>query len=195
MNIYESITKIMNDVPIIKKKKQNSSQGFMYRGIEDVMNTIHPLLAKYKVFVVPQMLEQTREERTTTKGGTLLYSICKIKFIFYAEDGSFIEAITTGEGMDSGDKATNKAMAIALKYAFFQVFCIPTGMIDPDLDSHSVGEKKIDKKIETALRESISKNNIPDDDVIKQLKEMEHEKLSDLTISEIMTFRKGLGLN
>jgi hypothetical protein len=68
-------------------------------------------------------------------------------------------------------------------------------MIDPDFDSHSVGEKKIDKKIETALRESISKNNIPDDDVIKQLKEMEHEKLSDLTISEIMTFRKGLGLN
>lgn len=195
MNIYESITKIMNDVPIIKKKKQNSSQGFMYRGIEDVMNTIHPLLAKYKVFVVPQMLEQTREERTTTKGGTLLYSICKIKFIFYAEDGSFIEAITTGEGMDSGDKATNKAMAIALKYAFFQVFCIPTGMIDPDFDSHSVGEKKIDKKIEAALRESISNNNIPNEDVIKQLKELQHEKLSDLTISEIMTFRKGLGLN
>ena len=37
--------------------------------------------------------------------------------------------------MDSGDKATNKAMAIAFKYACFQVFCIPTEEMkeqDPD---------------------------------------------------------------
>ena len=63
----------------------------------------------------------------------LIYSICRIKYTFYAEDGSFIEAVTVGEGMDSGDKATNKAMAIAFKYACFQVFCIPTEeMKDPD---------------------------------------------------------------
>ena len=90
-------------------------------------------LSKNKVFIVPQILEQTREERTTNKGGNLIYSICKIKYIFYAEDGTYIEAVTVGEGMDSGDKATNKAMAIAMKYALFQVFCIPTEeMKDPD---------------------------------------------------------------
>ena len=38
--------------------------------------------------------------------------------------------------MDSGDKATNKAMAIAMKYALFQVFCIPTEeMKDPDAET------------------------------------------------------------
>ena len=47
-----------------------------------------------------------------------------------------MDAVTIGEGMDSGDKATNKAMAIAFKYACFQVFCIPTEeMNDPDSES------------------------------------------------------------
>lgn len=133
MNIYESITKIMEEIPAIGKDQTNKTQGFKYRGIDDVMNALQPLLSKNKVFIVPQILEQTREERTTNKGGNLIYSICKIKYIFYAEDGTSIEAITIGEGMDSGDKATNKAMAIAMKYALFQVFCIPTEeMKDPD---------------------------------------------------------------
>ena len=133
MNIYESITKIMEEIPVIGKDQTNKTQGFKYRGIDDVMNALQPLLSKNKVFIVPQILEQTREERTTNKGGNLIYSICKIKYIFYAEDGTSIEAITIGEGMDSGDKATNKAMAIAMKYALFQVFCIPTEeMKDPD---------------------------------------------------------------
>lgn len=133
MNIYESITKIMEDIPAIGKDQTNKIQGFKYRGIDDVMNALQPLLSKNKVFIVPQILEQNREERTTNKGGNLIYSICKIKYIFYAEDGTYIEAVTVGEGMDSGDKATNKAMAIAMKYALFQVFCIPTEeMKDPD---------------------------------------------------------------
>lgn len=133
MNIYESITKIMEEIPAIGKDQTNKTQGFKYRGIDDVMNTLQPLLSKNKVFIVPQILEQTREERITNKGGNLIYSICKIKYIFYAEDGTYIEAVTVGEGMDSGDKATNKAMAIAMKYALFQVFCIPTEeMKDPD---------------------------------------------------------------
>jgi hypothetical protein len=133
MNIFESITKIMEEVPVVSKEKVNSQQHFKFRGIDDVMNALQPLLAKYKVFIVPQMLEQKREDRTSSKGGNLIYSICTIKYIFYAEDGTYVEAITVGEGMDSGDKATNKAMAIAMKYALFQVFCIPTEeMKDPD---------------------------------------------------------------
>lgn len=143
MNIYESITKIMEEVPAIGKDKVNKQQGFKFRGIDDVMNALQPLLAKNKVFIVPEILEQKREERTTSKGGNLIYSICKIKYKFYAEDGSNIEAITIGEGMDSGDKATNKAMAIAMKYALFQVFCIPTEeMKDPDGETPDESRKK-----------------------------------------------------
>lgn len=165
MNIYQSITKIMEEVPSIGKTQRNKIQGFMYRGIDDVMNALQPLLAKNKVFIVPEILEQTREERTTSKGGNLIYSICKIKYKFYAEDGSSVEAITIGEGMDSGDKATNKAMAIAMKYALFQVFCIPTDeMKDPDSETpeqstkkSSVTDNKISeadaKKVEAMMKE------------------------------------------
>ena len=75
--------------------------------------------------------------------------ICKIKFTFYAEDGSHIESIIIGEGLDTGDKATNKAMAIAYKYACFQVFCIPTEeMVDPDSERPEMADegKKDEKK-------------------------------------------------
>lgn len=133
MNIYESIAAIMQEIPVVGKEKKNQQQGFQYRGIDDVMNALQPVLAKYRVFVVPEVLEQKREERLTGRGGTLLYAVLRIRYTFFAEDGSSISAVVIGEGMDSGDKASNKAMAIGLKYAFFQVFCIPTEELrDPD---------------------------------------------------------------
>lgn len=133
MNIYEAISRCMEEIGAVGKDAVNKQQGFKYRGIDAVMNAINPALVKNHVFIVPEVLEQQRQERTTNKGAVLIYSICRIKYTFYAEDGSSIEAITVGEGMDSGDKATNKAMAIAFKYACFQVFCIPTEeMKDPD---------------------------------------------------------------
>lgn len=136
MNIYEAITSIMSEGYAIAKNKRNTQQGFQYRGIDDVMNTFQPLLAKYRVFLVPEVLEQQRQERVTKDGKTLLYSILRMKYTFCAEDGSSVSAVVIGEGMDSGDKASNKAMAVAMKYAMFQVFCIPTEeMPDPDEDT------------------------------------------------------------
>lgn len=136
MNIYESITQVMNESITIGKDSVNKQQGFKYRGIDAVMNTFYPLFAKHKVFIVPEVLEQTREERTTKNGGNLIYSILKVKYTFYAEDGTNISATVIGEGMDAADKASNKAMAVAMKYAMFQVFCIPTEeFIDPDSET------------------------------------------------------------
>ena len=133
MNIYEAISRCMEEIGAVGKDAVNKQQGFKYRGVDAVMNAINPALVKNHVFIVPKVLDQQREERTTNKGSVLIYSICRIRYTFYAEDGSSIEAVTVGEGMDSGDKATNKAMAIAFKYACFQVFCIPTEeMKDPD---------------------------------------------------------------
>lgn len=144
--IYQSIIAVMEDVGAIGKEKK-SQQGFMYRGIDDVMNALNPAFIKNKIFTVPQVLEQHREERTTAKGGLLIYSICKVKYTFYAEDGSSVEVVTIGEGMDSGDKATNKAMAIALKYACFQLFCIPTEeMTDPDAECHELANKAYESR-------------------------------------------------
>lgn len=145
MNIFETICKVMGEVGAVGKDQKNQHQGFMYRGIDAVMNALNPAMVKYKLFVVPEVLEQTREEKTT-KNGTVIYSICKIKYTFYAEDGSNIQTVVIGEAFDSGDKATNKAMSVAFKYACFQVFCIPTEeMKDPDAETHTLDTPKQEK--------------------------------------------------
>ncbi len=141
--IYKAIADIMGEIGSIGKDRKNQQQGFMYRGIEDVMNTLQPLFKKYGVFIVPEVMEHTREERQTKSGGNLIYSIMKIRHHFTAEDGSEVVSTTIGEGMDSADKASNKAMSIAFKYACFQVFCIPTEeMQDPDADTPPNSNKK-----------------------------------------------------
>lgn len=144
MNIYETIPKIMESIGAVTKDKKNTSgQPFNYRGIDDVMNALNPAMTKFKLFVVPEVLEQLREERTSKNGTALIYSVCKIKYTFYAEDGSNVSATVIGEAFDSGDKATNKAMSIAFKYACFQVFCIPTEeMKDPDSETHELSKNK-----------------------------------------------------
>lgn len=151
MNIYQSIAAVMADIGAVGKNSKNSQQGFMFRGIDAVMNALSPALIKNKMFVVPRIISQERDERTNTKGTTLFYVRCTIEYTFYAEDGSHLEAVVIGEGMDAGDKATNKAMSIAFKYACFQVFCIPTEeMVDPDAECHEVKpkEKKAEPKAE-----------------------------------------------
>jgi hypothetical protein len=136
----------MEDIGAVGKNKKNTQGNpFMYRGIDDVMNALNPAMVKNKLFVVPEVLEQTREERQTKQGGNLIYSLCKIRYTFYAEDGTHVEAVVVGEAFDSGDKATNKAMSVAFKYACFQVFCIPTEeMRDPDAEQHEIVSKQED---------------------------------------------------
>ena len=121
MNIYESLTAIQADVDFIGKDKQTQSGSrFMYRGVDQVLNTLHPLFAKHKVFAVPEVLEiLSREERATNNGNKVLYEVLKIKYTFYAEDGTSLSAIVVGEAMDSGDKVSNKCMSVAYKYACF----------------------------------------------------------------------------
>lgn len=131
--IYQSIVGAMGDITPIAKNKKNLQQGFMYRGIDDVMSELSPILTKWKIFIYPEVITTERSERKTEKGATLLYSILTIKYHFATDDGSEICTTVIGEGMDSGDKASNKAMAVAFKYACLQMFCIPTcDMQDPD---------------------------------------------------------------
>ena len=140
--IYQAIIGVMSDIGVIGKEKKNAQQGFKYRGVDDVMNALQPVMVQHGLFVVPEIIDQKREERQTNRGGNLIYSVCTVRDTFYAKDGSSVQCVVVGEGMDSGDKATNKAMSIAFKYACFQVFCIPTEeMKDPDAEVHEVTPK------------------------------------------------------
>ena len=141
--IYQAIIGVMFDIGVIGKEKKNAQQGFKYRGVDDVMNALQPAMVQHGLFVVPEIIDQKREERQTNRGGNLIYSVCTVRYTFYAKDGSSVQCVVVGEGMDSGDKATNKAMSIAFKYACFQVFCIPTEeMKDPDAEVHTVAPRE-----------------------------------------------------
>lgn len=124
--IYEAISNVMKDVGVVGKNNFNQMQKYKFRGIDDVMNALNPAMVKNHVFVSPTILDQKRSERETTKGGVLIYSVVTVRYTFYTDDGSSVEATVVGEAMDSGDKSMNKAMSAAFKYACFQVFCIPT---------------------------------------------------------------------
>lgn len=141
--IYQAIIGVMSDIGVIGKEKKNAQQGFKYRGVDDVMNALQPVMVQHGLFVVPEIIDQKREERQTSRDGNLIYSVCTVRYTFYAKDGSSVQCVVIGEGMDSGDKATNKAMSIAFKYACFQVFCIPTEeMKDPDAEVHTVAPRE-----------------------------------------------------
>ena len=135
-NIFETINAVMEEIGAVGKNSRNEKQKYMYRGVDDVMNALNPAFIKHKLFMVPEVVSQKREERQTANEKNLIYSVLSVKYTFYAEDGSSIYTIVPGEGMDSGDKASNKAMSAAFKYACFQVFCIATEeMKDPDAET------------------------------------------------------------
>ena len=130
---------IMRDITAIGKDSKNQAQGFKFRGIDAVYNELHNLLAKHGVITLPQAGTPVVEERTNSKGTTLRFVTIPMTYQFVAEDGSSITCQVIGEGMDSGDKATNKAMAIAHKYALLQTFLIPTEeQKDPDYETHEI---------------------------------------------------------
>ena len=145
MHVYEaiaSITASLSKVGIAKGRKtqQGGGASFAFRGIDDVLNALSPLLAEHKLCIFPRVTNRASVERQTKSGGALFYTTVNAEFDFVsAVDGSKHTAATIGEAMDSGDKATNKAMSAAYKYALLQTFAIPTeGDNDADATTHEV---------------------------------------------------------
>lgn len=181
--IYSAICGVMEDVGVVGKNDTNFQQKFKYRGIDAVMNALNPAMIKNKIFCTPEILEQTREERKTKSGGNSIYSICKIRYRFFAVDGSFVDAVVVGEGMDPGDKASNKALSAGFKYACFQTFCIPTEelMSDSDRDTPEESVKKPEegKKPPSKKQEQQNKPQLVTESMIKDLRmEMDRTGIS-----------------
>jgi hypothetical protein len=141
MKVYQAILAVMSDLAKIGigKDKTNQQQNFKYRGVDDVMNALAPLLAKHHLLILPRVMKRELAERVSNNGKPLFYTTLEIEYDFIsAEDFSkHVVGPLVGEAMDSGDKSANKAMAIAYKYACFQGFCIPTeATADPDAEIH-----------------------------------------------------------
>lgn len=156
--IYDLIGKAMRKVGAIGKDSVNTQQKYRFRGIDAVYNALNPVMAELGLFICPEIIDHRREERQNSNGTVLKYSILTIKYTMYAPDGSNISCTVVGEGMDSGDKASNKAMSVALKYACFQLFMIPTEeMVDPDAETHEVvGKAQVPAAPKAAQQERIA---------------------------------------
>lgn len=157
MNVYQAISAVQADlaqVGISKDRKNTQGSGYSFRGIDDVYNALSPIMAKHGLCMLPRVLSREFVERQSKSGGALFYITVDMEFDLVAADGSKHTIRTFGEAMDSGDKATNKAMSAAYKYAAFQAFCIPTeGDNDADSQTHAVAPKSAPFSMDAAVDE------------------------------------------
>ena len=145
--IYKKMSEVMRDIGSVGKDQKNQAQGFKFRGIDQFVNSLYPALTKHGVFMAPRCVSEQHELKEVTRGsgkaGVDKHVTIMMEYDFFAEDGS---KVTVGpipaEGLDSGDKATNKALSAALKYALIQTFAIPTeDMAEADLESPEIGRR------------------------------------------------------
>ena len=137
--VYKTIAAVSAELAKdgIAKTRRNQTQNYSFRGIDEVLNALSPALTKHGLVILPRILSRECTERESKSGGTLFSVVVEAAFDFVAaSDGSLHTVRTYGEAMDSADKATNKAMSAAYKYAAFQAFCIPTEG-DNDADAHT----------------------------------------------------------
>jgi len=138
--VYKAISAVQGEMAVVgisKDRTNHQGSGYQFRGIDDVLNALAPILAKHKLVIMPRAIRREMTERTSKAGGALFYVTLEVEYDFIsAVDGSMHTAKGIGEAMDSGDKGTNKAMSAAYKYVCFQAFCIPTEG-DNDTDNHT----------------------------------------------------------
>lgn len=156
--IYGQMIKIMKSVGTVGKDQKNSAQGYSFRGIDQFVNALHPALVEHGVFMTPRVTSERTEikevVRSNGKAGIDKHVSLLVEYDFYADDGS---KVTVGpiasEGLDSGDKATNKALSAALKYALIQTFSVPTqDMVDADKDTPEIGSHKVSTKVTVSVQ-------------------------------------------
>lgn len=130
----------------IGKDRKNLQQNYSFRGIDDIYNALSGHLADAHLCIIPRVIEREAIERQNKSGGALFYVTVKAEYdVVSAIDGSTHTAVAYGEAMDSGDKATSKAMSAAYKYMAMQLFCIPTeGDNDADATTHEVAPAAFD---------------------------------------------------
>lgn len=112
----------------IGKLRKNQDQNYYFRGVDDVFNVVSPLFAQHELFALPSVLDCNYVEIGVNKSGSKVLAVqARVQYrIVCATDDSAVEVVLAGEGRDVSDKATNKAMSQAIKYALLQMFLIPT---------------------------------------------------------------------
>ena len=139
--IYSKMLAVKKDIGSVGKDQKNSGQGWKFRGIDQFVNALHPILNAHGVGILPSVIQHAEPKFITNEktGKVSKQSHVVMKYTFFAEDGSTVDVVIPSEGVDPGDKGTNKALSAALKYALIQTFCVPTeDMAEADRDNATI---------------------------------------------------------
>jgi hypothetical protein len=137
--IYRAMAAILKDFGFVAKSATNPHFKYNYRGVDDALGAIHPLMAKHGVFLTLVNMQAQFMEAGNQNVRCVVHATAR----FVADDGTFVDASLVGEGMDKGDKALMKAQANGLKYVVWYTFCVPTSEVK---DSEAFPEPTEDDK-------------------------------------------------
>lgn len=141
--IYGKVAKVMAEIAPIAKGRKSESLSYKYRGVDELMNAVSPLVTKHGIFPTTSSIVDILYEPVTSKnGGGGTHIIRRYTFRFNAEDGSYVETTTDGEAIDYGDKASNKAYSVAYREAMFKMFVIPFENEDIEASEHDLNPAK-----------------------------------------------------
>lgn len=117
---------------IAKDDEPTVGTKYKYRGHDQIINAIVPLLNKYGVFttVEDELLRYEGRPAANAKWNTA--AVIRKVVTFWAPDGSSVSSTIVAESTDNGNKAVGQAQTYAERYAYTQTFTIPTGDADPD---------------------------------------------------------------
>lgn len=135
--MYAALSAVMADVGAVKKGDYNEGQRFNFRGIDAVVNAVSPVLRKHGIMVTPHVEQFDYGTVEIGRNRTPMGHVRVIvTYTFHHVSGGSVTATVPGEAMDSGDKATAKAMSVAFRTALLQALCLPTDEPDPDSVSY-----------------------------------------------------------
>lgn len=148
MNIYQKIGAVSYEVGRVQMSLNvDTGQGKSYKAISinDVVDALIPLIGKYRLVILPGEKELLREEQIETSyknGGKKTNFFVRMKSTYKVVNidnpAEVVEAVGYGDGIDSSDKATGKALTYGRKYALIDLFNLSKGD-DPDKEASEEG--------------------------------------------------------
>lgn len=178
-SVYELISLVQADLAKegISKSQTNKFDKYNFRGIDDVYNSLSPLMAKHGLVCVPFVVSSPiTKDKATKSGGSDFLTTIEVEYRLYAPNGQMVVAKVFGEGSDRGDKSINKAMSSAYKNMAFQLFAIPTEG-DHDTENYSP------EYVQPPKQHTISKEQ--SDKIIGQVTDLQSQFLPQRKLSDV----------
>lgn len=123
--IHEKLSTIQKEIEGILKDKRHQ-KGYMFRGIEDFLNTMHPLFKQHEIVILPSVVSAQDGTTTTSRGTTMLTASVVMSYKFIATDGSSETASASGFNSSSEGAQHANAQKDAYKTMLEATFSIPT---------------------------------------------------------------------